>query len=179
MFHMTSIRLMLKFKGKIPEMAKMAIKLAGGYWDDLFDAYSVSIDYSQVAAQILAICEGRVVLKQVVLENWYVNQPKRIRFMNNKYFILMQKLHQEEKKLLEDIEKWEKITKRETETGEIDLPYAFHMYEDPPDSRKANELGFFVELNLHKRTMECKRLREELKQINNELSILEKNPSIR
>ncbi len=171
-------RIILKTKGAFPPEIKSAIKAIGGYWDDLFDGYSLPMESSIHIARLMDEISVAYEAKEFNLPKEHVNQKAGERYMYGKYATLTKKLIHDEMRLMKEILEHEKNTQRFSGIGENgsqikDLPWSFSMYEDEPKSEGRLYSAYLIEKQFHERLLELKKLRKELAQIDAELKAFE------
>lgn len=171
-------RVILKTKGALSLDVKQAIKAIGGYWDDLFDGYSLPMESSIHIAPLMKESSVIYETREFNLPKEHVNQKAGERYMYGKYAMLTKKLIHDEMKLMKDIIEHEKNTSRSAGISEkgstiYDLPWSYSMYEDEPKSEGRPYSAYLVEQQLHARLLELKKLRKEIADIDAELKAFE------
>lgn len=169
-------RIILKIKGKASEQLKQAIKSIDGYWDDLFDAWSLPMESS---IHIKPLMEGIIYeAREFKLPKEHVNIKPKVRAMYGKYAILTQKLINEEQKLIGEITQYEKgnvrtLGKAQDGSAIYDIPWSYQMYQDEPSDQGKPYSAYLIEKKFHSRLLEIKNLRSEIEQIHHELNDFE------
>lgn len=171
-------RIILKIKGALCPNIKLALKSIGGYWDDLFDAYSLPMESSIHIVPLMKESGIAYEVKEFNLPKEHVNQKAGERYMYGKYASLTKKLIHDEMKLMKDILDHERTTSRTVGIGEngspiYDLPWSFSMYEDEPKSEGRPYSAHLIEKQFHTRLLELKKLRKELAEMDAELKATE------
>lgn len=156
---------------KLPDHVKMLLKSFGGYWDDLFDGWSLPIDCAQRIQAIIRDCGITVEIKEVNLPESHVKERGKDRVMYGKYATLLKKIQNDERALCIDIAKYQKNTKPPPDK-EDDRP--MFPYKKPSPEGK-NETAFMIENEFYRRYSEICLLRQEINQIHRELLEHENN----
>ena len=170
-------RIILKTKGQLCPNVKIAIKSIGGYWDDLFDGYSLPMESSIHIARLMSEASITYEAREFNLPKEHVNQKAGERYMYGKYASLTKKLIHDEMRLMKEIIEHEKNTERlgidQNGSRIKELPWSFSMYEDAPKIEGRPYSAYLVEQQFHSRLLELKKLRKEIAQIDAELKAFE------
>lgn len=154
-------RIILKVQGKTTDLHKQAIRSLGGYWDDLFDAWSLPIESAQDVAKLMNGIECQI--KQFNLPESHVNQSSKERTLYGKYGMLTKQLIKDETQLIKEITIYEK------ENPKKPMSWNHQMYEEAPIEEGKPYAAYLIEKNFHVRMLQLRAMRQEIRQIHLEL----------